>query len=87
MTVHSALKFPVTHDFYSPDRCLSAKTKEQLRSRYENVRLVVIDEVSMLSGQQLVILHERLTELFADNNPDSIFGGKIVIFCGDLFQV
>ncbi len=59
--------------------------KKYLWDRYDKARVLVIDEVSMLSGAFLDNL-DRLCRAFK-RLPDAPFGGLQVILCGDLFQL
>ena len=63
-TTHSTFKLPITQSMYTPNWALSHRSKEQFRALYEKVRVVVVDEVSMLSVQRLLQLNERLREIF-----------------------
>jgi hypothetical protein len=59
--------------------------KKYLWDRYQKVRVLVIDEISMLSGVFLDTL-DRLCRAMKRNHHQP-FGGIQVIFCGDLFQL
>ena len=58
--------------------------KPYVWKRYEKVKVLIIDEVSMLSGSFLDTL-DRICKSFKRN--DAPFGGIQVILCGDLFQL
>lgn len=59
-------------------------TNANLRNRYVNTDILVIDEVSMLHGKRLDMLNE-LCKLIRES--DAPFGGLQVILVGDLFQL
>ncbi len=69
---------------------LTAKAKirlyanEQLRRRYCEIDVLVIDEVSMLHGARLNLVNEACQLL---RNNDAPFGGLQVVLVGDLFQL
>jgi hypothetical protein len=59
--------------------------KKYLWDRYQKVRVLVIDEISMLSGIFLDTL-DRLCRSMKRNHHQP-FGGIQVVLCGDLFQL
>lgn len=59
--------------------------KKYLWDRYDGVKVLIIDEISMLSGTFLDNL-DRICRSFK-RKPELPFGGIQVIFCGDLFQL
>ena len=58
------------------------KMKEQLGG--DKLRLVVVDEVSMLEAQFLILLDHRLKAMY---NPTKMFGGIQVLLLGDFLQL
>ncbi len=48
------------------------------------MKIVVVDEVSMLSTQFLVLLDTRLQPMY---KPDQIFGGISILLIGDFIQL
>lgn len=58
--------------------------KQYLYKRFEKTQVLVIDEISMLSGNQLTMV-EWICRTFKHN--DRPFGGLQVILCGDFFQL
>ena len=58
--------------------------KKYLWDRFEKVKILIIDEVSMLSGDFLDML-DRVCRAFKRNNIP--FGGIQIILSGDLFQL
>ena len=65
---------------------LSDKRKTTPRMRLSELKLIIMDEVSMVSNIRLKHLHERLTEMFG--TPDSLlFAGLSVIVVGDFYQL
>lgn len=53
----------------------------------ENVRLIIIDEVSMLDPSILLFVHLRLCSLFARNGDETPFAGRHVLLLGDFLQL
>ena len=55
-----------------------------MKTSLRNVKIIVIDEVSMVSSLNLAYIHLRLNELFGGNDW---FGSRNMIFVGDLLQL
>ena len=55
-----------------------------MRRSLSQLRLLIIDEVSMLSNLNLAYVHLRLDEIFG---RDEWFGGVNVLFVGDILQL
>jgi hypothetical protein len=60
------------------------KVARQDREKWVKRRVFVVDEVSMLAGNGLAKIDERLRQL---KDPTKPFGGIHMLFCGDLFQL
>ena len=46
--------------------------------------MIIIDEMSMVSSDDLYKIHHRLTDIFNNNLP---FGGLSIMFVGDMLQL
>ena len=57
-----------------------------LRNKLSELRVVIIDEVSMVSNILLLHIDQRLVEMFGCNS-NIPFAGLTVFFCGDFFQL
>ena len=55
-----------------------------MRNLLRHLKLLIIDEVSMLSSLNLAYIHLRLEEVFGG---DTWFGSVNVLFVGDLLQL
>lgn len=60
------------------------KHKFHLRKRLQTTKVLIIDEVSMISGKHLYMIDKILRTIRNNNIP---FGGMQVILSGDLFQL
>ena len=80
-TVHSGLGLGIGKDFFS----LNDKQRGILRNKLSEVKLVIIDEISMVSSILFWQLNQRLQEIFGCKNKP--FAGLPVIVCGDLCQL
>ena len=54
------------------------------RTKYRNLSVIIIDEISMVGNKMLNFIDSRLKELSGTNRP---FGGKSIIAVGDLYQL
>ena len=52
-----------------------------MKTTLRNIKMIIIDEVSMVSSLNLAYMHMRLEELLGG---DEWFGSKNIIFVGDL---
>lgn len=84
-TIHSLLRIPIRpispYEMVDTEKNMVNKSKQRL---IRNMRILVIDEVSMISPGVLDYINTALKFYCRDNRP---FGGKKVIFFGDLFQL
>ena len=85
VTVHRLFQLPIEHDFKTSTYwSLSKESLKVMRNGFMHVKLIIIDEVSMLSSLTLVYIHLRLEELFGG---DQWFGSMNILFFGDLLQL
>ena len=54
------------------------------RTKYRNLSVIIIDEISMVGNKMLNFIDSRLKELTGTSRP---FGGKSIIAVGDLYQL
>ena len=81
MTLHAAFGFEFGNKFYS----LSDKMRDKRRSILKNLKMIIIDEISMMKADLLYQLDLRLQEI--KEKPGVSFGG-VAIFCfGDILQL
>ena len=71
-TIHFGLNIPC----WCKLMLLSDKNCEELRNKYSKVQIVIIDEISMLSGKLLYQIHKRLKEIFS-SQKDIPFWWKV----------
>ena len=83
MTIHSFSGIGIKD--YLDDWAIDALSQKQyLQKRFENLEVLIIDEVSMLSAQFIDSLNELIKVLRRNTEP---FGGLQVVFAGDFFQL
>ena len=81
-TIHSGLGINVGSKLYP----LNDQQRASLRNKLLEIRLVIIDEISMVSSVLFYQVNQQLNEIFgySGNEP---FAGLPVIVCGDFFQL
>lgn len=81
-TLHGALHIPMTNSSIyqklSHDKCNS------LRVKAGSLKLLIIDEISMVSNNMLMTINHRLCEI---KSSTELFGGVSIIAIGDLYQL
>ena len=82
-TIHSWSGLGVKEVITSKDLERIAK-KKPVRQRLEQAQVLIIDEISMLSGQNLAGVDQILKHF---KGSGEAFGGVQVVFCGDFFQL
>lgn len=88
MTIHRLLQLPVEHGNTPSYRPLSNNVLKIIRHTMENVVLLIIDEISMVSNITLSYIHLRLCEIFDTSDSDNGWFGRInILVLGDLLQL
>ena len=80
VTIHSAFGFKFGNEHQS----LSDQKKKELRTNLSYLKLLIIDEMSLLGSDMLYRIHTRLCEVF---QTESLFGNRSVVLVGDLLQL
>ena len=83
MTLHSAFALPVT-EFNGEMPNLSSDVCNTLRSKLSCLKVIIIDEISMVGSKILSQVNNRLKAIM-DNSLD--FGGVSIISVGDFHQL
>ena len=85
VTIHRLLQLPIEHEGKTAGYwSLPKESQKIMRAILRDVKLLIVDEVSMLSNLNLAYMHLRLEEVFGG---DEWFGSLNVIFVGDLLQL
>ena len=83
-TLHHCFLLPLTQS--DKHVSLSSEKLAQLRNKYSKLQVLIIDEISMVSANQLGLIHARLQAITC--RPSNIpFGGVSIIAVGDLQQL
>ncbi|KAF6215915.1 hypothetical protein GE061_000250 [Apolygus lucorum] len=83
-TLHSIFSLPVEKGITMDYRAMSGHRLEQERRKWRHINWLIIDEISMVSYQNLRIIHLRLQEF---KNNTKLFGGVNVLLFGDIMQL
>ncbi len=83
MTIHSWSGIGIKDHLSEKDIALLLK-RVPLRLRFLDVKVLIIDEISMLHGYRLDMV-DYICRLFKQNSEP--FGGLQVVMCGDFFQL
>ena len=87
MTLHSALGFACGPKSKKEYQSPSNDKLNTLRSRLSKMKLLVIDEVSMVGADLLYHIHRRLEDITGKSGPDTRFGDVSILAVGDLYQL
>ncbi|XP_044169485.1 uncharacterized protein LOC114973474 [Acropora millepora] len=83
-TIHTALSIPKESGDFAPK--MSDQKRTQLRLTLSELKLIIVDEISMVANTTLLHIHQRLKEIF--NTPNSeLFASISFIAVGDLYQL
>ncbi|SMC59430.1 AAA family ATPase [Moheibacter sediminis] len=82
-TIHSWSGIGIK-DEISYKQMSNLKEKKYFRDKMDNVKVLIVDEISMLHRNQLELVN-RVLKFFKEN--ELAFGGIQVIFSGDFFQL
>ena len=83
MTLHAAFDFSFNGKAHEG---LSEKKLAQFRNNLADLKLVIIDEMSMVDCNKLYKIHRRLCEVFQCLDDD-LFANVGIVLVGDLLQV
>ena len=84
MTLHSA--FLLGRNKFSEYQSLSHDRVNTLRLKLSKLKLLIIDEVSMVGCNMLLDIHKRLNEILVQPN-NVMFGNVSILAVGDLYQL
>ena len=79
-TIHSMFRLKFGNKFLS----LSDQQRDVTRSQFRRLKVVIVDEISLVSADILYILDQKLREIMQVNRP---FGDLSIFLFGDLFQL
>ena len=80
-TINKTLNLPNSNKI----KPITDKIRDLRRTQLQNLRLIIIDEISLVSSDQLHQINFRLSKDIKQN--DLIFGNIAVVCFGDLLQI
>ena len=83
-TIHSAFLLPIIESKYDDYVPLSHEKLAGLKEAIGDIKILVLDEISMVGTDQLLTIHRRLCDIMGNEDP---FGGVSVLAVGDLLQL
>ena len=83
MTLHSAFDFNFIGRVHES---LSDKKLAQFRANLADLKLVIVDEMSMVDSDKLYKIHRRLCEVL-QYDISELFANVGIVLVGDLLQV
>ena len=83
-TMHTALSIPKESGDFAPP--MSDQKRTQLRLTLSELKIIIVDGISMVANTTFLHIHQRLKEIF--NTPNSeLFARISFIAVGDLYQL
>ncbi|XP_015125103.1 uncharacterized protein LOC107046894 [Diachasma alloeum] len=88
LTIHRYFQLLIEHDDTPKYKQLSDYLLKLMREQMRDVKLIIIDEISMVSNTTLMYINQRLMEIFNTfEQTDGWFGKKHILVFGDLLQL
>lgn len=86
-TIHRTFHIPVARSGAASYTPMSEDKLKMVRNQLRSLKLIIVDEISMVSNVLLEMIEQRLTETFNLPNQTRTFGGVNIVVLGDLFQL
>jgi len=83
-TIHRIMSLPIEHGKPPNYSRLNQNQLNMIRQTLKGLRLLLIDELSMVSSLTLMFIHLRLTEIMPKND---LFGGISLVCFADFLQL
>uniref|UniRef100_A0A1X7VHD7 ATP-dependent DNA helicase n=1 Tax=Amphimedon queenslandica TaxID=400682 RepID=A0A1X7VHD7_AMPQE len=85
LTIHRLFQLPIEHEGKTAGYwALNKEAQRRIKMALKNLKIIIVDEVSMASNLNLAYLHMHLEDKFG---TDEWFGSKNILFVGDLLQL
>ena len=85
ITIHRLFQLPIEHEGKAAEYWALPKSSQKvMKTTLRSVKIIIVDEVSMVSSLNFAYMHLRLEELFGSHDW---FGSKNMLFVGDLLQL
>jgi hypothetical protein len=87
-TLHHTFALPIHQGYENVGgKGLSAKRTEEMRNKFKDLMIVIVDEISMVSSTNFHMINDRLNYVFGVTDNEVFFGGRPFIVLGDLYQL
>lgn len=86
VTIHSIFAIPVQSRKQDYQQ-LSNEILAVMRNEFRRLKILVIDEISMVGHDTLMYVHRRLQDIMGTTDPDEYFGDVSVFAVGNLYLV
>ena len=84
LTIRRLFQLPIEHEGKTAGYwALNKEAQKRIKMTLKNLKIIIVDEVSMVSNLNLAYLHMRLEDIGTDES----FGSKNISFVGDLLQL
>ena len=84
-TIHRIFQLPIEHEGKTAGYwVLNKEAQNRIKMTLKNLKIIIVDKVSMVSNLKIAYLHMRLEDIFG---TDEWFGSKNILFVGDLLQL
>ena len=85
ITIHRLFQLPIEHEGKAAEYWALPKSSQKvMKTTLRSVKIIIVDEVSMVSSLNFAYMHLRLEELFGSQDW---FGSKNMLLVGDLLQL
>uniref|UniRef100_A0A1X7UNS0 ATP-dependent DNA helicase n=1 Tax=Amphimedon queenslandica TaxID=400682 RepID=A0A1X7UNS0_AMPQE len=85
LTIHRLFQLPIEHEGKTAGYwALSKEAQKRIKMTLKNLKIIIVDEVSMVFNLNLAYLHMCLEDIFG---TDEWFGSKNNLFVGDFLQL
>ena len=85
LTIHRLFQLPIEHEGKTAGYwALNKEGQKRIKMTLKNLKIIIVDKVSMVSNLNLAYLHMHLEDIFG---TDELFGSKNSLFVGDLLQL
>uniref|UniRef100_A0A1X7URI5 ATP-dependent DNA helicase n=1 Tax=Amphimedon queenslandica TaxID=400682 RepID=A0A1X7URI5_AMPQE len=85
LTIHRLFQLPIEHEGKTAGYwALNKEAQKKIKMTLKNLKIIIVDMVSMVSNLNLAYLHMHLENIFG---TDEWFGCKNILFVGDHLQL
>ena len=86
ITINTAFKLATPKETGNNLPAMSDQKRTQMRMLQADLKLIIIDDISMVATTALLHIHQRLKEIFGTSNAH-LFAGFSILAVGDMYQL